>query len=138
MSKTKSQPHVTSKAIHVETAATVQGPAATSISVEVDEEKLGQDVADGGQAQRAVAMIPRTNGGKQEWNEEELRHSGRRVTDDERVVKTFNATVQGPVDVKASGVAVKVETPGGAIWANAQDTRPTRDANKPATDEDSH
>jgi hypothetical protein len=138
MSKTKSQPHVTSKAIHVETAATVKGPAATSISVEVDEEKLGRDVADGAQAHRAVAVIPRTNDGKQEWNEEELRLSGRRVTEDERVVKTFNATVQGRIDAKEPGVAVKVETPGGAVWSNNQDTHPTRDANKPAADEDSH
>ncbi|ATB38526.1 hypothetical protein CYFUS_003961 [Cystobacter fuscus] len=136
MSKTRSQPHVTSKAIHVETAATVQGPAATSISVEVDEEKLGRDVADGGQADRAVALIPRTHGGKQEWNEEELRHAGRRITDDDRVVKTFNATVRGPIDAKQSGVSVKVETPGGAVWANDQDSRPIRDADKPAADED--
>ncbi|MFY0575729.1 hypothetical protein ACN28S_16445 [Cystobacter fuscus] len=136
MSKTKSQPHITSKAIHVETATTVQGPAATSISVEVDEAKLGRDVADGGQVDRAVALIPRTTAGKQEWSEEELRHSGRRVTDDERVVKTFNATVRGPIDAGQSGVPVKVETPAGAVWSNDQDTHPTRDANKPATDED--
>jgi len=136
MSKTKSQPHVTSKAIHVETAATVQGPAATSISVEVDETKLGQDVTDGGHAKRAVALISRTNEGKQEWNEEELRHSGRRVTDDDRVLKTFNATVQGPIDAHESGVSVKVETPGGIVWSNDQDTRPTRDANKPTTDDE--
>ncbi|WNG16581.1 hypothetical protein [Cystobacter fuscus] len=136
MSKTKSQSHVTSKAIHVETAATVQGPAATSISVEVDEERLGRDIADGGQADRAVAMIPRTNGGKQEWDEEELRHSGRRVTDDARVVKTFNATVRGPIDAKESGVPVKVETPAGAVWSNEQGTRSTRDADKPAADGD--
>lgn len=136
MSKTKSQSHVTSKAIHVETATTVQGPAATSISVEVDEEKLGQDVTDGGQVDRAVAMIPRTTAGKQEWNEEELRHSGRRITEDARVVKTFNATVRGPIDARQSGVPVKVETPGGAVWSNDQDMHSTRDANKPAADGD--
>ncbi|EPX59278.1 hypothetical protein D187_003182 [Cystobacter fuscus DSM 2262] len=103
--------------------------------MEVDEEKLGRDIADGGRVDRAVAMIPRTTAGRQEWNEEELRHSGRRVTDDERVVKTFNATVRGPIDARQSGVSVKVETPGGAVWSNDQDTHLTRDADKPATDE---
>ncbi|ADO71666.1 hypothetical protein [Stigmatella aurantiaca] len=131
MSKYESKPQVAPEAIRVETAATVQGPAATTISVEVEESKLGQSGADANRAERAIAMVPSTHDGKQEWREEELRHSGGRVTHDERVLKTFNATVPGPVDAHDSGVSVKVETPSGTVWANDK-SKPlaTRDADK--------
>ncbi|MDC0713507.1 hypothetical protein POL68_33895 [Stigmatella sp. ncwal1] len=131
MSKYESKQQVAPGAIRVETAATVQGPAATTIFVEVEEAKLGQ-IGDGANsAERAVAMVPRTLAGKQQWQEEELRHSGGRLTEDERVLKTFNATISGPVDAHDSGVAVKVETPAGTVWANEKN-KPlaTRDADK--------
>ncbi|OJH41535.1 hypothetical protein [Cystobacter ferrugineus] len=130
MSKKESKPLVAPEAIRVEAAGTVQGRAATTISVEVDEARLGQDGNDN-RADRAVAMVPRIQEGQQTWTEEELMHSGRRVTEDARVLKTFNATVSGPVDVHESGVAVKVETPRGTVWANEQNTPlASRDADK--------
>jgi hypothetical protein len=131
MSKRETKPKVASEAIHVETATTIQGRAATTISVEVDETKLGRKGDESHRAERAVAMVPRTHEGQQEWTEEELHHSGRRVTDDDRVLKTFNATVSGPVDVRESGVAVRVETSAGTLWASEEDEPlATRDADK--------
>ena len=132
MSNPDSKPQVVApSAIHVETATTVQGRAATTISVEVDETELGRVEEGAHDVQRAVAMVPRTHDGQQEWTEEELIHSGRRVTEDERVVKTFNATVSGPVDVQTAGVAVRVETPAKTVWASEQNrTLASRDADK--------
>jgi hypothetical protein len=131
MSKRDTQPKIAPSAIRVETASTVQGRAATTISVEVDEPQLGQPEAEANRADRAIAMVPRTHDGKQEWKEEELIHSGRRITKDDRVVKTFNATVSGPVSAHEAGVAVKVETPAGTVWANEENARlATREADK--------
>ncbi|SEL61709.1 hypothetical protein SAMN05444354_107115 [Stigmatella aurantiaca] len=131
MSKQETQPQIAPSAIRVETASTVQGRAATTISVEVDEPRLGQQEASNNRADRAIAMVPRTHEGKQEWREEELIHSGRRITEDDRVVKTFNATVSGPVTAHEAGVSVKVETPAGTVWANEQNAPlATREADK--------
>lgn len=131
MTKDEAKPQAAPGAIKVEAASTVQGPAATTISVEVDESKLGPDGKSGGDAQRAVAVVSQTRNGQQEWKEEELIHSGHRLTEDSRVLKTFTATVSGSTDDHAPGVAVKVQTPSGAVWANGENTPPSaRDADK--------
>jgi len=131
MSSHEGKPKVAPAAIHVETAKTVQGRAATTISVEVEEAKLGQDGADANNAQRAVAVLSHTQDGRKEWTEEELRHSGSRVTEDARVLKTFNATVQGSSEASDSGISVKVETPAGAVWSSDKNApQPTREADK--------
>lgn len=130
MSKPDAKSQVAPGAIRVETASTIQGRAATTISVEVEEAKLGREEG-ANRADRAIAMVPRTDGEEQEWTEQELMDSGRRVTEDERVVKTFNATVSGPIDAHTSGVAVKVETPAGTVWADPQhQPQASRDADK--------
>jgi hypothetical protein len=136
MSKQEAKPQAVPGAIRVETATTVQGRAATTISVEVEESRFGHQGEGANDARRAVALVPRTREGKdgkegkQEWTEQELIQSGRRVTEDERVVKTFNATISGPDDISADGVSVRVETPGGTVWANDQKPMAARDADK--------
>ena len=134
MSKQETKkPQAAPDAIRVETATTVQGRAATTISVEVDEARLGQQGTDANRADRAVAVVSSTRNGKQETQEEVLQHSGQRVTEDDRVVKTFNKTLAEPIDAQAGGVAVKVETPKGAVWANDKNApMPVHDADKEA------
>jgi hypothetical protein len=128
MSKREDTSKVAPGAIHVEAVRTVQGPAATTISVEVEEARLGQSGDGANDARRAVAMLPSRHEG-QEDTEQVLMESGRRMTEDERVVKTFNATVPGAVDVRES--RVKVETPAGTVWAHDADSpRAARDADK--------
>lgn len=128
MSKREDKSKVAPGAIHVETVRTVQGRAATTISVEVEEARLGQSGEGANDARRAVALLPNQREG-QEDTEQVLMESGRHMTEDERVVKTFNATVPGSVDVRES--RVKVETPAGTVWAADSDTpRAVRDADK--------
>ncbi|WP_434387844.1 hypothetical protein [Melittangium boletus] len=107
----------------------MRGPAATTISVEVEEARLGQSGDGANDARRAVAVIPGQRDGQSE-TEQELMESGRHMTEDERVVKTFNATVPGSVEVRASP-RVKVETPAGTVWAaDADNPRAAREADK--------
>lgn len=128
MSKREDPAKVAPGAIHVETVRTVRGPAATTISVEVEEAKLGQTGDGANDARRAVAVLPGSR--EEDDTEQVLMESGRHMTEDERVVKTFNATVPGSVDVRASP-RVKVETPAGTVWAaDADNPRAAREADK--------
>ena len=133
MSKQETRPQAAPDAIRVETATTVQGRAATTISVEVDEARLGQHGTDANRADRAVAVVSSMRDGKQETTEEELQHSGQRTTADDRVLKTFNKTLSAPLDTQGGGIEVKVETPRGSVWANDKNApMPAHDADKEA------
>ena len=114
---------VAPEAIHVEAATTVSGPAATTISVEVDTERLDDAVKGDGTAERAFAMVPRTRAGKAEWTEEELHSGGTHVNAGERTVETFSATVQGPNEIEERGVSVGVQTADETVWATEKNDK---------------
>jgi len=114
---------ILTNAIRVETATSVSGPCATTISVEVDSALLKNVVKGSSEILRVFAVVPEVIDGKPQWREEELQAGGSHFNAQDRRMETFSAVVRGPTDVDEKGIGVGLQTASETVWASAADVK---------------